>query len=154
MGKEIEHKYLVINDSFREMATKSYAIEQGYLSRVKECVVRIRISDCRGFITIKGKTIGDSRQEFEYEIPLNDARKLLELCNPPIIKKERYIVPYGEETWEVDIFAPPLAPLILAEIELLESRHDYSLPPFVGKEVTDDAKFFNSNLTANIKSDL
>lgn len=153
MGKEIEHKYLVKDDSFRTMAVRSYNIEQGYLSRVKERTVRVRLRDDRGFLTVKGCTTVDTRPEFEYEIPGEDARQLLELCEKPILRKERFIVPYEGMIWEVDVFAPPLSPLIVAEVELPESRHDYPLPPFAGEEVTHDARYFNSNLISQIKSD-
>lgn len=154
MGKEIEHKYLVTDDSFRRMAIKTYSIEQGYLSRIKERTVRIRLRNNQGFITVKGCTKGDTRLEFEYEIPEEDARALLGICEKPILKKERFIVPFGGLVWEVDLFAPPLAPLVLAEVELPESHYNYSLPPFVGEEVTYDARYFNSNLLSPTKSDL
>lgn len=152
MGKEIEHKYLVRDESFRELAVKSYRIEQGYLSRVKERTVRVRLRDDQGFLTVKGRTEGDTRLEFEYEIPEADARALLEMCEKPILKKERFIVPFEGKVWEVDVFAPPLAPLTLAEIELPESNHDYPLPPFAGEEVTNDPRYFNSNLFGPVKS--
>lgn len=153
MGREIEHKYIVKDNSFRELAVKSYKIEQGYLSKVKERTVRVRLRDNQGFLTVKGCTEVDTRLEFEYEIPQEDARELLEMCEKPILRKERFIVPFGGLIWEVDEFAPPLAPLIVAEVELPKSRHDYPLPPFVGEEVTHDARYFNSNLLNHFRSD-
>lgn len=145
MGKEIEHKYLVTSEDYKDVADTSYIITQGYLSKDKERVVRIRILDNSGFITIKGKTSGDTRHEYEYQIPLKDAVGMLELCIGEVIKKKRWIVSYMGNKWEVDEFINRDFPTI-AEIELPESTHDYLLPPFVGKDVTGDPKYYNSNI--------
>lgn len=146
MAIEIEHKYLVIDRSFRHMASSSVSIRQGYLSTDPERVVRVRTRNEKGYITVKGITEGDRRLEFEYEIPLHDALQMLELC-PHTLEKRRWIVPYGSYTWEVDEFGGRLKGLILAEIELPASDTDYPLPPFVGENVTDTPRYYNSVLS-------
>lgn len=146
MATEIEHKFLVANDSYRAMATGSVEIEQGYLSREPERTVRVRVKDGYGYITVKGQNRGDTRREFEYEIPVADARAMLGMCLPPVISKRRWIVPYEGHTWEVDEFRGSLSPLVVAEIELPYSDTPYTLPPFVGKNVTGNPRYYNSNL--------
>ncbi len=143
---EREHKYLVSDNSYLSMASKSYRIRQGYLSRNPESTVRIRIRDNEAFLTVKGITDGDRRQEFEYSIPESDAEKMLKLCSGKIIDKTRYIVNYEGFIWEVDIFEGDLSPLAVAEIELGENESNYPLPPFVGENVTGNPLFYNSNL--------
>ena len=151
MPKEIEHKYLVINNSFKEYATKSVAICQGYLSKDKECTVRVRTANDLAFITVKGKNIGDTRLEFEYPIPFDEASALLkQICITPIIEKTRYIVEYNGNTWEIDEFKGALEGLILAEIEIPSSEYKYDIPPFIGKNVTNDVRYYNSNLIDKI----
>lgn len=145
MAKEIEHKYLVINNDYKCMASNKYEICQGYISREIERVVRIRIKGDRSFLTIKGKNQGDSRDEFEYEIPMADACQLLEMCVPPIIRKTRYIVDFGGYIWEVDEFKSPKE-MTVAEIELPSSDTEYPLPAFIGEDVTGDPQYYNSNL--------
>lgn len=147
MGKEIEHKYLVKDDGYVGMSIVAHHIRQGYLSRVPERTVRVRTYDDKGFITVKGKNQGDTRLEFEYEVPLRDAEEMLSLCEPPVIDKVRYIVPYAGFTWEVDKFESK-AGLVTAEIELPESGIQYELPPFIGENVTGDPRYYNSNLSA------
>ena len=151
MPKEIEHKYLDINNSFKEYATKSIAIYQGYLSKDKERTVRVRTANDLAFITVKGKNIGDTRLEFEYPIPFDEASTLLkQLCITPIIEKTRYIVEYNGNTWEIDEFKGALEGLILAEIEIPSSEYKYDIPPFIGKNVTNDVRYYNSNLIDKI----
>ena len=151
MPKEIEHKYLVINNSFKEYATKSIAIYQGYLSKDKERTVRVRTANDLAFITVKGKNIGDTRLEFEYPIPFDEASTLLkQLCITPIIEKTRYIVEYNGNTWEIDEFKGALEGLILAEIEIPSSEYKYDIHPFIGKNVTNDVRYYNSNLIDKI----
>lgn len=146
MGKEIERKFLVINDSYRESAVSSDSIKQGYLSRDPERTVRVRTRDDKGFLTVKGVTRGCEREEFEYEIPFSDASHLLAMCLPPVIEKIRYIVPFGGRTWEVDVFEGANTGLTVAEIELGDSTEQFPLPDFIGKEVTGDPRYYNSNL--------
>lgn len=145
MAQEIEHKYIVINDSYKKMATGCHHIMQGYLSRVPERTVRVRIRDNQGFITVKGKNQGDCRQEFEYEIPADDARRIMTLCEGNVIDKTRYLVPFKGFVWEVDVFTVP-AGLAVAEIELPSAYTTYALPPFVGDNVTGLPQYYNSNL--------
>ena len=155
MAKEIEHKYLTVSNEYRLLAMSSHIICQGYLSLDKERTVRVRTIDNRGFVTIKGKNKGALRQEFEYEIPVADAKEMLEtLCLKPVIEKCRYIVVYEGEKWEVDEFKgeidefeADLKGLVLAEIELPDVNHKYSIPKFIGKNVTGDPRYYNSVLS-------
>ena len=146
MGIEIEKKYLVKNSSFKKLAVERHRIIQGYLSRNPERTVRVRIKDKQGFFTVKGITKGDTRTEFEYVIPYTDALELIKLCESPIIDKIRYIVPSGDLSWEIDEFNADLEGLILAEIELPSSETEYEIPPFIGREVTGDPQYYNSNI--------
>ncbi|MBQ0114424.1 MAG: CYTH domain-containing protein [Bacteroidales bacterium] len=146
MGLEIEHKYLVNDGSYRQMASRVHHILQGYLSRESRRTVRVRLRDDSGFITIKGKSHGASRPEFEYEIPADDARQLLALCPPPVLDKDRYIIEFEGHTWEVDEFHGTLEGLVTAEIELPSEDSSYTTPPFIGKDVTGDHRYSNSHL--------
>ncbi|MCM1378270.1 MAG: CYTH domain-containing protein [Clostridium sp.] len=146
MALEIEHKYLVSGITYKEMSSAHYEIRQGYLNRDPERTVRVRTKGEKGFITIKGKNIGDVRLEFEYEIPLGDAKELLLLCKKPILEKIRWIVPYEGFLWEVDEFKGALEPLVTAEIELPSSDTQYPHPPFIVENVTGNPKYYNSNL--------
>ena len=147
MAKEIERKYLVVDNSFVEMAQSVVHICQGYISRRPEGTVRIRIKGDKGFITIKGKNEGVTRDEWEYEIPLNDALQMLEkACEGSVIDKHRHIVEYDGYTWEVDVFHGSHEGLIIAEIELTSADEKFSLPPFIGQEVTGNSEYYNSNL--------
>lgn len=151
MPTEIEHKYLVINKSYKDFTQKRITIHQGYLSKDKERTVRIRTANDKAFITIKGKNNGDTRLEFEYEIPYKEALMLLQqLCIKPIIEKTRHIVNYNGNIWEIDEFNGALEGLILAEIEIPSSNYKYDIPPFIGKNVTNDIRFLNSNLIDKI----
>ena len=150
MAIEIEHKYLVIDNAFKQYTLHSKHIFQGYLSKDKERTMRIRVSDNDAFITIKGKNHGDKRLEFEYSIPYDDAKHLLDLCIKPIIEKFRHIVEYNGNIWEIDEFKGALDGLILAEIEIPSSEYKYDIPPFIGKNVTNDSRYYNSNLVDKI----
>lgn len=146
MGLEIEHKYLVKNENYKNLASRVAHIAQGYLSRDKERTVRVRILNESAFITIKSKNHGDTRHEFEYPIPLEDAKELLRICLPPIIEKYRHYVEYEGFTWEVDEFLGELKGITVAEIELPSSDTQYTLPEFIGENVTDNPIYYNSNL--------
>ncbi len=148
MGIEIERKYLVKDSSFKGMAVSKHNMIQGYLSRDPERTVRIRLKDNTAFITVKGITKGESRLEFEYEIPYEDALELIKLCESPVIDKTRYNVPYGNFIWEVDEFHGQLEGLTLAEIELPSTDTEFLIPSFIGKDVTGDPTYYNSNLHA------
>ncbi len=146
MALEIERKYLVANDSYLKLATRSIAIWQGYLSTDPDATVRLRIADDKAFITIKSRNVGAVRGEWEYRIPMADALAMKPLCKATL-EKVRYIVPCGRHTWEVDAFAGRHRGLTLAEIELKSENEPFDLPPFVGAEVTGDTKYYNSNLS-------
>jgi len=137
---------LVASDHWRESAA-AFEFRQGYLSTVKERTVRVRVAGRRGTLTIKGITVGAARREFEYEIPIDDARTMLdELCERPLIEKTRHVVEFGGFAWEIDEFSGVNAGLVVAEIELDHEDQDFPRPPWLAEEVTDDPRYFNANL--------
>lgn len=152
MSKEIERKFLVSGRGFIDEAEASHTIEQGYVSRRPEGTVRVRVRDGRGFITVKGITAGVTRREWEYEVPEADAREMLaEVCDGAVLRKTRHIVPAsGGLRWEVDVFHAPerVAGLILAEIELPAEDTPFERPAWLGREVSGDPAYYNSNLDA------
>jgi adenylate cyclase len=146
MGIEIERKFLVQGDAWRA-AGRPVLLRQGYLCSHPERVVRVRIEDGAARMTIKGRSVGASRGEWEYPIPLADAEVFLEqLCEQPIIEKYRRRVEAGALVWEVDEFLGVNAGLVVAEIELDHEDQVFAKPDWVGAEVTHDARYFNSNL--------
>jgi len=145
MGREIERKFLVNGDQWRNLA-KGVHYRQGYLSSVKERAVRVRTIEDKAFLTIKGKSEGLARAEFEYEIPLEDAIALLELCEQPLIDKQRFKIRVAEHTWEVDEFYGANEGLIMAEVELESEDEDVELPNWIGEEVSHDPHYFNASL--------
>jgi len=149
MGTEIERKFLLQGDSWRSLATGT-KYRQGYLNSTKERVVRVRTIDDDGFLTIKGITTGATRVEYEYKIPKKDATEMLdELCEKPIIEKNRYKIDFAGFIWEVDEFFRENRGLIVAEIELESEGQPFEKPEWIGDEVTGDPKYFNSNLIVN-----
>lgn len=146
MAKEIERKFLVTSDGYRDLAVAAHVVRQGYLSRNPDSTVRVRVSDDKAFITVKGRNTGCVRSEWEYEIPLADAREMLSLCGGSIIHKTRWIVPYESRIWEVDEFHDSREGLVVAEIELRAPDDRFALPDFVGEEVTGNPRYYNSNL--------
>lgn len=148
MALEIERKFLVDAKKIpAQILQHGEKISQGYLCTEPARTVRIRIKGQRGFITIKSANVGIVRQEFEYEIPLDDAQELLKMCTPNVLEKVRYKVDCAGHTWEVDIFTGRLEGLILAEVELTSAEEFVELPSWILKEVSGDARYFNSNLT-------
>ena len=146
MGKEIERKFLIKSDAWRSQ-TKGTFCRQGYLNSAKERTVRIRTIDDKAFLTIKGLTVGATRSEYEYEIPLADCNAMLDvLAEKPLIEKKRYKVPFEGLTWEIDEFFGDNAGLIVAEVELKSEMQTFKRPEWVGEEVTADPRYFNSNL--------
>ena len=146
MGQEIERKFLVTNDTWRRNATGTH-YRQGFLSTEPERTVRVRIAGDRGTLTIKGKTIGATRPEFEYDIPREDAKQLLDtLCQRPLIEKVRHVLREGAHTWEVDVFEGDNTGLVVAEIELQREDEPFERPPWLGEEVTHDPRYFNASL--------
>ena len=149
MGEEIERKFLVSGEAWRETA-EGTRYRQGFLSTESERTVRVRVAGPRGSITVKGKNLGPRRAEFEYEIPVADAERMLDtLCKRPLIEKVRYVLAVGAHTWEIDVFEGDNAGLVVAEIELRREDEAFERPEWVGNEVTDDPRYFNSNLVAN-----
>lgn len=149
MNKEIERKFLV-DGNFKGAATRSYKIAQGFLSTVPERTVRVRVTDDKGFITVKGisNNSGTTRFEWEKEISVSEATRLLELCEPTIIEKNRYIIPTNNELFfEVDEFLGENGGLIIAEIELPSEDFEFKKPSWLGSEVTGDVKYYNSMLS-------
>lgn len=147
MGVEVERKYLVAGDAWRESVTRSTRIVQAYLTDTGPAVVRVRVRGDSAYLTIKGTSNGISRSEFEYEIPVEDALDMLgELATGPVIDKVRHLVPVGDHTWEVDVFAGDNAPLVMAEIELGSPDESFERPGWLGIEVSDDQRYYNVNL--------
>jgi adenylate cyclase len=147
MGVEVERKFLVADESWRAGVTSSTRIVQGYLAQTDLATVRVRVKGDAGFLTVKGVSVGVSRSEFEYEVPVADALAMLdELAQGPVIDKVRHLVPVGDHVWEVDVFAGPNAPLVMAEVELAHADEDFARPSWAGIEVSDDQRFFNVNL--------
>jgi len=147
MAQEIERKFLVDGD-FKSEAFKETRITQGYLSSVPERTVRVRVKGEKGFITIKG--IGDetgaSRYEWEKEIPVEEVRELLKICEPGVIDKTRYLVKHGDHTYEVDEFYGDNEGLVIAEVELQSADESFEKPEWLGEEVTGDVRYYNSML--------
>lgn len=145
MGREIERKFLVSSNAWRQ--GEGHLYRQGYLSLVKEHTVRVRLVEDTATLTIKGETEGATRLEFEYQIPPDEARHMLDqLCEKPIIEKKRHLVEYQGRIWEVDEFFGDNAGLILAELELESEEQSFPRPPWLGAEVTDDPRYYNANL--------
>ena len=151
MALEIERKFLVLDDSYKHEAFSSSHIRQGYICSGRGRTVRIRIRDDRAYITIKGPSLdgGLSRYEFEQEIPLDDARQLMKLCEPGTIDKTRWLVKSGRHTFEVDEFFGDNEGLVMAEVELAYEDEPYEKPDFIGKEVTGDRRYYNGHLRSN-----
>lgn len=146
---EIERKFLVTSDAWKQ-GVKPIRITQGYLSRVNERVVRVRLAGGKGWITVKGKARGPLRREYEYEIPAAHAAEMLDqLCERPLLDKLRYRIPSGDVTWEVDEFLGDNAGLVVAEVELTRDGHPIVLPSWVGAEVTDDFRYSNNHLVGH-----
>jgi len=150
MAQEIERKFLVKGD-FKASAFKETRITQAYLSSVPERTVRVRIKGDKGFLTIKGigNASGASRYEWEREIPVNEVKELLELCEPGALDKTRYLVKSGDHTFEVDEFYGENEGLTVAEVELGSEDEEFIKPDWLGEEVTGDVRYFNSMLMKN-----
>lgn len=145
---EIERKYLVTNNNYK--SGTPIRISQGYICSEENRVVRVRIKGDKAYLTIKNATIGFARNEYEYEIPVADAKAMLHnTCQQPIIDKTRYILEYKGFIWEVDEFHGDNEGLVVAEIELENKNQQFELPDFIGEEVTDDARYYNACLFKN-----
>ena len=147
MGQEIERKFLVTGDGWRLSGAKRIDIVQAYVAIGEKAQVRVRIIDGESAVlTVKDRATGPIRVEFEYPIPIADARAMLALRTGSLIEKTRTIVPVGAMLWEVDMFRGDLAGLVLAEIELDDAAFALTLPPWTGREVTGDARYYNAAL--------
>lgn len=150
MAEEIERKFLVRDDSWRDQVERSMHQLQGYLGSAESCSIRIRISDEQASLNIKSATLGITRREYDYPIPVNEAREILDqLCIKPIIEKTRHIVRVGGHVWEIDEFAGDNNGLIVAEVELSSADETFEKPAWAGKEVSDDPRYYNVCLVSN-----
>jgi len=149
MPIEIERKFLLNNDDWRAQADNGVVMRQGYLNSIspdteQKSSVRVRIAGEQASLNIKGATLGITRQEYEYRIPLADAHELLDtLADGPLIEKIRYHVPHGTHTWEIDVFAGDNQGLVVAEIELASEDEVFARPEWLGEEVSADARYYN-----------
>ena len=147
MSTEIERKYMVVEESWKTEVVQSTPIEQGYFPTQKGVTVRIRRRGEKGYLTVKGPSFGISRAEFEYTIPLSDAIEMLEtLCQGGRIQKVRHLIPYGDHTWELDVFEGANQGLVTAEVELQAEDETFEKPPWLGREVSEDPRYRNAAL--------
>lgn len=151
MALEIERKFLVKDDSYKNMAYQTSRIAQGYICSARGRTVRVRIRGEKGYLTIKGAadSQGLSRYEWEKEITLQEAQELMQLCEPGLIDKIRYLVRVGKHVFEVDEFGGENEGLTIAEVELASEYESYEKPDFLGEEVTGDVRYYNSFLMKN-----
>lgn len=148
MGLEIERKFLVINDNWKEFAEASSHLKQGYLASAKNATIRVRIEDDIATVNIKGATVGITRHEYEYPIPLGDAKELMErLIAGSAIEKRRYKVTYAEHLWEIDVFTGENEGLVLAELELTSDTEEFDRPDWIGDEVSGEERYYNASLS-------
>ena len=151
MAKEIERKFLLSDKSILETSTDRHQIIQGYLSSNPDSTVRIRIIDRRAFLTVKSRNVGAMRNEWEYEIPVEDAESMIEACGiDGLISKTRHRI----GRWEIDEFHGRLEGLVVVEIELESEMEVVDIPPFIGREVTDDKRYYNSALATASPEDV
>jgi len=147
MANEIERKFLVKNDLWRDAVVSASRMKQGYLTSKGNASVRIRIANDKAFLNIKSATLGIRRLEFEYEIPLTDADEMLAaVAEQPFIDKTRYKVKCGGHIWELDVFEGENLGLIVAEVELASEDESFEVPPWSGEEVSEDPRYYNVNL--------
>ena len=153
MAKEIERKFLLASDGWRGTVVRKREICQGYLGGAERVSIRVRVSGNEAWLNIKCGGLEVVRDEYEYAIPIDDARALLAVASVPLIEKVRYYVPYRGFTWEIDEFCGANAGLIVAEIELDSEGEDIPLPPWVGKEITLVPRYYNVSLARRPYSD-
>jgi len=146
VAREIERKFLVRTDAWRRAVLRSESFRQGYVAGSERCSVRVRIAHRTAWLALKSRRSGRMRLEFEYAIPHEDAVQMLETFDGACIEKKRHWLEYAGHTWEIDEFLGDNAGLLIAEIELAHEAEDFVRPPWVGTEVTDDARYYNSNL--------
>lgn len=149
MPKEIERKYRLKNDDWKAQISAQKHIQQAYLNTASERTVRVRVQNQEGRLTIKGKSVGITRAEYEYAIPYEEALELLQLCEQAPIIKTRFIVLFAGAKWEIDIFEGQNVGLEIAEVELQSEDQAIQLPDWIGEEITQDKRYSNSNLSLN-----
>ncbi len=150
MGQEIERKFLVNHSKWKQLAKpEGEQYRQGYLLTDPNKTIRVRKAGSKGFLTIKGLSVGARRLEYEYEIPLTEAEELLVHFSVSELSKIRYKLPFGNKVWEVDEFQGDNAGLIVAEIELESEDEEFDVPDWIGEEVTTQQEYYNSNLTTD-----
>ncbi len=152
MALEIERRFRVSSDAWRTSVDRSTRITQGYLAITECAVIRVRVRDDDGYVTIKSRDGGLARDEFEYAIPLDDARSLLKLCGLKILEKIRHEVTYAGYRWEIDEYFEPFADLIVAEVELQSEAEDPPRPPWIGEDITHDGNFSNAALAQRVEA--
>lgn len=144
VGTEIERKFLVNSEAWRAAATRAVSMRQGYLASSPASSVRVRIEGDEARLNIKSATLGISRTEYEYPIPLEDALEILEtLCGDATVTKTRHFVEHAGHVWEVDEFSGPNAGLVVAELELESASETFARPPWLGEEVSHDRRYYN-----------
>lgn len=147
MGQEIERKYLVKHEGWRHFASEGIHLRQGYLCMGGACSVRVRSAGAKAYLNLKSATLGISRSEFDYPVPLADAEEILEtLCLKPLIEKTRYLIKHGDHVWEIDVFEGDNLGLVVAEIELTDPNEPFELPEWTGIEVSNDPRYYNVSL--------
>ncbi len=147
MPREIERKFLVADEAWRAEADRGRPLRQAYLAETDRAVVRVRTDDAqRGVLTIKSANAGLSRAEYEYPIPISDAGGLMDLCQGSVLEKVRFRVPHRGATWEVDEYFGDNEGLVIAEIELRSEDEVVNIPPWVGREVTGDKRYYAASL--------
>jgi adenylate cyclase len=147
MATEIEHKFLLRDDRWRQQVERSVWMRQGYLTSDARCSVRVRVAGGQGFLNIKSGTLGIQRSEYEYPIPLAEAEEILDaLCEKPLLEKTRHFVHVGDHVWEIDEFAGANAGLIVAEVELSRPDEAFARPDWAGEDVSHDIRYYNSQL--------
>lgn len=145
--KEIERKFLVDRSAWiKQVKTSCVHITQAYLQNSKEQTIRLRLRDDNAYLTIKGPTLSLTRNEYEYEIPFQEAEQMILDFKLKVLKKRRYLIDYASKTWEVDVFEAELKGLIIAEIELESEQETFEKPAWIGEEVSYDSSYFNANL--------
>ena len=149
MVREIERKFLLKNDAWRSQARESRLMSQGYLASTDRVSVRVRIAGNEAWLNIKSGGLVASRQEYEYPVPLDEARELLALAEGPLIEKTRYLVEHGGLTWEVDEFHGANTGLVVAEVELENEDSSFVRPPWLGTEVTELRRYYNVCLVSH-----
>lgn len=150
MPAEIERKFLVKNDDWRNHVSREARIVQGYLANTDRGSIRVRLAGEKAYLNIKSMTLGVSRTEFEYPVPLDDADYMLKnLCIQPVIEKTRYYIEQDPHLWEIDVFAGENAGLVVAEIELNDVNETFHQPDWLGREVSDDPRYYNVRLVEN-----